>query len=288
MKDKTMPNKEQKRKITFVLTHKSAIYLGYASQMSMVPVTVVKYKNIYIKQINPGGYYPSNTICRETTIAYIIEQLLKNPQRRTINMLIVISKKRRDNLNKGTKLINHYEKLLNWNKTCIYDVDEISRTDKINEAYKEAYNKFSFVLITIPNKWLYSPQLLSLYLMFLKIAEIGFKCEFETHKELINQLDTFFAKKQTHLDGFMSGFHYRVLTSYKYWDIFLHNLDILYKNKTRKFNYNMDKHLEKRNNNFTYKIYLDGINNLVKNKTYDKQLRENFNILKKAVKNEQI
>lgn len=278
-----MPNE---RKVIFILKHKSAIYLGYNSQMSMLPVAVVKYKNIYIKQTNPGGYYPSNTICRETTIAYIIEQLLKKPQKRTIDVLVVISKKQRENLNKGIKLISHYEKLLNWNKTRICDISEFSGIDKFDEAHKKAYDRFSFVLVTIPNKWLYSPQLLSLYLMFLKIGEVGFECKFETHKELMDQLDTFFAQKTTNLTSFMSGFHQRIQATYKYWDIFLHNLDVLYKNKTRKFNYNMDSHLEKSHeDSATYGMHLDGINSLVKNISYDKQLKKNFNDLKKTIKN---
>jgi hypothetical protein len=281
----TMLNKEQERKVIFIIDNSGCIYLGYDSKMSMFPVEVVKHKNIYIKRTKFNGYYPSNTICRETMISYIIAQLSKNPQKRTINMLIIISKEYRDNLDKGVKLINHYEKLLKWNKTLIYDVNKISKIGK-NE---ERYNKYSFVLVVIPNKWLYSPQLISLYLMFLKIAEIGFNCEFKTHKELITKLNTFFAQEPKNLDGFMSGFYHRVKTSYKYWNMFLHNLDTLYKNKTRKFNYNLDKKLEKlyrSDKEGSCKMYLDGISKLIMNKSCDKQLGKSFGILKKVIKNE--
>lgn len=273
------------RKITFVLNNLDSIYLGYTSQMSMLPVKVVKYKNIYVKQAKLSNYYPSNTICRETMIAYVIMQLSKNPHKHIIDMLMIIPKGYKDKLNKGIKLVNHYEKLLGWNKTYTHEVDKIiCKTDKIEKAYK----KHSFTLVTIPGKWLYSPQLLSLYLMFLKIAEIGFECEFKTHKELMNQLDAFFIRQQTHLktypiDGFMGTFCQRIRLSYKYWDIFLHNLDTLFKNKTRKFNYNIDKHLEKLyNRQNDYKMHLDGISNLIDNHTYDKQLGKSFNALKKA------
>lgn len=279
-----MPNKEQERDVIFVLDYKNSIYLGYPFQMSMLPVKVVKYKNIYVKQIKTDGYCPSNTVCRETMIAYVIAQLSENSHKRTIDMLIIISKEQRDNLNKGIKLVNHYEKFLNWNKTCSYDVDKVSKIRKTEKIYSNI-KEFSFVIVTIPNKWLYSPQLLSLYLMFLKIAEIGFKCEFKTHKELMSQLDIFFAKKQTCLNGFMSIFYSRIQSSYEYWDMFLHNLDTLFKGKTRKFNYNIDGHLEKLyGNDVACKMHLDGIDNLINGHACDKQLKKNFSILKKTVK----
>lgn len=280
-----MPNKEQEKKVIFTTNSYNSIYLGYASQMTMLPVEVVRHKNIYIKQIRLDNYYPVNTICRETMIFYIMKQLSKNPQKRTINMLMIIPKKHRDNFNKGIKLVNCYEKLFNWNKTFIYDVNKISKIDKCEKRY----DQYFFVLIVIPNKWLYSPQLISLYLMFLKIAEIGFDCEFKTHKELITKLDAFFTQKPKNLDGFTSGFYHRVKTSYKYWNMFLHNLNTLYKNKTRKFNHNLDEKLEKlyqSDEESSYEMHLDGINNLIINKSYDKQLGKNFGILKKIIKNE--
>lgn len=280
-----MPNKEQERKVIFTVNNRGSIYLGYTFQMSMLPVEVIKHKDIYIKQTRLNDYYPSNTICRESMISYIMTQLSKNPQKRTINMLMVIPKEHKGNLNKGVKLVNHYEKLLNWDKTSIYDVNKISKVGK----YEERYNEYSFVLVVISNKWLYSPQLISLYLMFLKIAEIGFDCEFKTNKELITKLDAFFTQKLENLNGFMFGFCNLVKTSYKYWNMFLYNLDSLYKNKTRKFNYNLDKKLEKlykSDEEGSYKMYLDGMNNLIINRSHDKQLRKNFGILKRVTKNE--
>jgi hypothetical protein len=280
-----MPNEEQERNVIFTIDNRGSIYLGYTFQMSMLPVEIVKRKNIYIRQTKLNNYYPANTACRESMISYITTQLSKNPQRRSINMLMIIPKKYRSNLDKGVKLANHYEKLLNWNKTSIYDANKVSKINK----YGKVYDKYSFVLVVIPNKWLYSPQLISLYLMFLKIAEIGFDCEFKTNKELIVKLDTFFAQKPKNLDGFIFGFYNLVKTSYKYWNMFLYNLGILYKNKTRKFNYNIDKKLEKlhrTDEEVIYQIHLDGINNLIINRSYDKQLRKSFGILKKAIKNE--
>lgn len=277
-----MSDKKRERKVTFIIENKDALYLGYNFQMSMFLVEATKRKNICVKQAKPANYYPSNTICRETMISHIITQLSKNSQKRSINMLMIVPKKYKNNLDKGIRLANHYEKLLNWNKTLVYGINKISETDKI-------YEKFSFVLITIPNKWLYSPQLISLYLMFLKIGETGFDCEFKTHKELMIKLDTFFVQKPRNLDGFISGFYDRAKTSYKYWNMFLYNLNILYKNRTRKFNYNIDKKLEKlyrSHNGGNYQIHLDGIDNLIMNKSCDKQLRKNFSILKKVIKDE--
>ena len=230
-----MSDKKQERRVTFMVNNSTAIYLGYHSQMTMLPVKAVKYKNTYIKQIKLDGYCPANSICRETMISYIITQLSNTPCKRTIDMLIIIPNNHKDDLDKGIKLINHYERLLNWNKTYAYDVNNVvgvEKTQRINDIYK----KFSFVLVVIPNKWLYSPQLISLYLMFLKIAEIKFECKFKTHEELMSQLDTFFDKKMDGLNGFMCGFYYRVKQSYKYWDIFLHNLDILFKNNILNIN----------------------------------------------------
>ena len=282
-----MLNKERERKVIFIVDYKDSLYLGYPSQMSMLPVKTVKRRDIYIKQtrLHEQGYYPSNTICRESMIAYIITQLSENPYKRTIDMLMVVPKGYEDRLDKGVKLANHYEELFSWNKTRTYSVNKFSKIKETQGRYKN----FSFILVVIPNKWLYSPQLLSLYLMFLKIAEVGFKCEFKTHKELMNQLDTFFTEKHATLSGFLSGFCNRIKSSYKYWDTFLYNLDALFKNKTRKFNHNMGKSLqklyEKGDVGFKYSMHLDGISNLIIDKSYDKQLGKDFSVLKETVKN---
>lgn len=234
-------------------------------------------------RIRLRGYFDT---CRETVIGFLRAQLeAANANRKKKTSLIDLKRTRLilfvkasgqhteriiDNFRKkkdkeiliSLKLVNHYERKLGWPRTKMQKLD--NRDAFLDSSGNNISNTVNMYMVVGSSRWMKSPHLLSLYMLLLRLGVRGFKAEFETHTQLLKELEDFGKKHRTKSDVSY------VRATYDKWDILLESYDKLFGKRTIKSLYDR-KSLVNSNNGFNEGIYRLCIGN-----SYDLDISHKF------------
>jgi len=233
--------------------------------------------------------------CRETITGFLRAQLHKAPKvkKNTIDTSrvrllfyfkinerykpITVTRRTKlydNNMLKALKIVNHLEKKYKWGRT---NLQKISCKDQIkNRQGEDISDNIHLYMLVGSSKWLKSPQMLSLYMLLLRIPSWGLKAEFKTHREFIKELEDFSSSK---------GSSYNKKKDQSYVVQVYDKLDLLFANYNKLFGRRTLKSFYDKNN---YTLgdsgAREGVYKLCIGKSVDRDLDRRFQILCKENK----
>ena len=239
-------------------------------------------------QIKLVGYFDT---CRETITDFLRTQLLGKGRSikkatkislKKIRLILFIkanrsnSKKVINNFGKrkdeemliSLKLINHYERRLNWPRTKMQKLDNCGTF--FNSDGEDVSNTINMYMIVGSSRWMKSPHLLSLYILLLRLGLRRFKAEFKTHAQLLDELQSFGGKQLNSCSFIARSDVSYVNQTYDKWDVLLENYDKLFGRRTIESLYS-DKYLVNGSSGAT-----EGIYSLCTGNSYDLDISHRF------------
>lgn len=175
-----------------------------------------------------------------------------------------------ENMKVSLKIANIVEKELGWTKTKMYKTELVPakkdrRFPKLKADDPKTLETTAIYMFIGSRKYMFSPHMLSLYLLFLRL---GMMSVYKDVKDMGTLIEA--AKKHTKLDRPDATF---VRHSYPYWLMFLRNWRDLYKSRYLLTNYSYD--IINREN-----ASVEGIDKLCVGSCKDTALLDRFRALK--------
>ena len=232
--------------------------------------------------------------CRETITGFLRTQLVKQPKVKKniidisrVRLLFYFkinenykpitvtrtTKRYDDNMLKALKIVNHLEKKYKWGRT---NLQKVSYKDPIkNRQGEDISGNVHLYMFVGSSKWLKSPQMLSLYMLLLRITSWGLEAEFKTHKEFIKELKDFSSSKNS---------NYNKKKDQSYVMQIYDKLDLLFVNYNKLFGRRTLKSFYDKNNYADDSGAREGMFKLCTGKSVDHDLDRRFKALCKENK----
>lgn len=215
---------------------------------------------------NEGHLLQGFEYCRESLAEYFWQEGIDRAHKVSIATSLIICDDSPKHINtrtkytnllkKSLKLINIIENKHKWTLTKMYECDHY------NNEYTLSKDRIVHLFIG-PSKWIRSPQMLSLFLLLIRvpISTPSFSKDIRTYRSILDKLNN---------TKFATGDIHYLRISAKYWPILFDKFNELFRNFSTKRNWDASKM------NDEYDYVYEGIYSLCTLESYDKKLQSKF------------